>query len=98
MRRELSQYYAPDAYNYIIARGYRCPNPRCRGLIPIIHGTKLGRRGPYIEFKIDKNNKTFTVEISHRETTFERLRCPYCGTPISKDIALKTWVQNIKNY
>ena len=96
VRRELSPYYAPDAYNYIVARGYRCPNPKCGELIPIIHSTKLGKKGPYIELKIDKNNKTFTVEISHRETTFERLRCPYCGTPISKDVALKTWVQKHK--
>jgi len=95
-RKVLSQYYAPDAYNYIIARGYRCPNPKCKGLIPIIHNPKLRKKGPYLEFKVDKNNKTFTVEISQHETTFEKLRCPYCRTPISRDAALKTWVQKHK--
>jgi len=95
-RKELSQYYASDAYNYIIARGYRCPNPKCRGLIPIIHSTKLGKEGPYIEFKVNKENKTFTVEISQRETSFERLRCPYCETPINEDVALRTWVRKHK--
>jgi len=95
-QRELSQYYAPDAYNYIIARGYRCPNPKCGGLVPVIHSTRLRKSGPYIEFKADKENKTFTVEISQQEASFERLRCPYCGTPINEDMALKTWVRKHK--
>ncbi|ACL10888.1 predicted DNA methylase containing a Zn-ribbon module [Desulfurococcus amylolyticus 1221n] len=95
-RRELSQYYPPDAYNYIIARGYRCPNPKCGGLIPIIHSTKLGKKGPYIGFKINKDDKTFAVEITDSETIFEKFRCPYCGTPINDEVALKKWVQKHK--
>jgi len=95
-RKELDQYYMPDAYNYIIARGYRCSNPNCRGLVPIVHSIKLGEKGPYIDFKIDRENKTFNVEISQQETKFERLRCPYCGTPINEDVALREWVKRHK--
>jgi len=93
-QKVLSQYYPPDAYNYIVARGYRCP--RCQGLIPIIHSTKLGRQGPFIKFEIDKENKTFNVHIVNEETMFERLRCPYCRIPINANIALKDWVRRHK--
>jgi len=93
-QRELSQYYTHDAYNYIIARGYRCQ--QCRGLIPIIHSTRLGENGPFINFKFNNDTKTFTVEVSNHETAFERLRCPYCRAPISRDTALKEWVRKHK--
>ena len=94
VRKQLAQYYPSDAYNYIIARGYRCP--RCQGLIPIIHNVKLGRQGPFIKLKINKESKTFNVDVVHSETTFERLRCPYCRAPISPDVALKDWVKRHK--
>jgi len=96
VRKELGQYYPQDALNYIIARGYRCPNPRCGGLTPIIHSPKLRKDGSCIEIKADRDRKTFTVEISYHETSFERLRCPYCGTPINEAVALKTWVRKHK--
>jgi len=94
-KKELVQYYAEDAYNYIIARGYRCPNPRCKGLVPIVHSNKLDDN-TYIVFKFDKQNRTFTVEISRSEHSFERLRCPYCGAPLNRDLALKDWIKRHK--
>jgi adenine-specific DNA methylase len=93
-RKELAQYYSPDAQNYIIARGYRCPH--CGGVIPIIHNNRLGEGGPYIKFIIDKDKKSFRVEVSQFTTSFERLRCPYCGTPINEDVALRNWVKKHK--
>jgi len=94
--KELTQYYAQDAFNYIIARGYRCPNPLCGGLIPIIHNNKLEDDGPYIRLIVDKTKKSFSVEISRSEVSFERLRCPYCGRAINEDVALKSWVKKHK--
>jgi putative DNA methylase len=93
-RKELTQYYSPDAQNYIIARGHRCPN--CGGVIPIIHSNRLGEDGPYIKFVIDKDRKSFRVEVSQSATPFERLRCPYCDTPINEDVALRNWVKKHK--
>jgi adenine-specific DNA methylase len=93
-RKELTQYYSPDAQNYIIARGYRCPH--CGGVIPIIHNNRLGEGGPYIKFIIDKDKKSFRAEVSQFTTSFERLRCPYCGTPINEDVALRNWVKKHK--
>ncbi|RLG36007.1 MAG: hypothetical protein DRN91_08860, partial [Candidatus Alkanophagales archaeon] len=89
-KEELRKYYPEDAINYIIARGYKCPS--CGGLIPIIHGTRLGENGPWIKLDFDKKAKTFKVSISSVETRFIRLRCPYCSTPVVKDIALRDWV------
>ena len=81
-KENLGPYYAPDAMNYIFARGVRCPNPDCRGLVPVIHTNVLrGGRGPYIDIHADKEHKSFTVSISEVPTAFERLRCPYCGAP-----------------
>jgi adenine-specific DNA methylase len=91
---ELGKYYPEDAMNYIIARGYRCRS--CGGLIPIIHSTKLGKNGPYIKLTFDKENKSFTVDISSVETEFTRLRCPYCNAPIIEDVALRDWVSRHK--
>jgi len=94
-RKELTQCYSPNIYmRHIIARGYRCPN--CRGVIPIIHDTRLGKGGPYIKFVIDKDKKSFRVEVSQSAEPFERLRCPYCGTPINEDVALRNWVKKHK--
>jgi len=92
-KKELNKYYPAG---YIVARGYKCPNINCQGLIPIIHGNKLGKEGPYIEFEIDKDRKTFRVRITSREVKFDKLRCPYCNTPINKDVALKDWVKRHK--
>jgi adenine-specific DNA methylase len=94
VRKELTQYYSSDAQNYIIARGYRCPN--CRGVIPIIHDTRLGKGGPYIKFTINKDEKSFRVEVSGSAEPFERLRCPYCDTPINEGVTLKNWVKKHK--
>jgi adenine-specific DNA methylase len=93
-RKELSQYYPQDAYNYIIARGYRCPN--CKGLIPIIYGNRLGEDGPYIDIVVDGEKKAFTIRVSPSETSFERLRCPYCRMPVNEDVALRSWVKKHK--
>ncbi|MEM2291995.1 MAG: hypothetical protein QXX41_01835 [Nitrososphaerota archaeon] len=93
-RGELGKYYPEDAMNYVIARGYRCRS--CGGLIPIIHTTRLGKNGPYIKFSFDKDRKSFMVDISNVETEFERLRCPYCRSPVVKDIALREWVSRHK--
>ncbi|MEM3546687.1 MAG: hypothetical protein QW547_06205 [Candidatus Bathyarchaeia archaeon] len=93
-REELWKYYPEDAMNYIIARGYRCRS--CGGLIPIIHTTRLGKNGPYIRFSFDKDRKSFTVDVSSVETEFDRLRCPYCKSPVVEDIALREWVSRHK--
>jgi putative DNA methylase len=93
-RRELSQYYPQDAYNYIIARGYRCPN--CKGLIPMIYSNRLGEDGPYIDIVVDRERKAFTIRVSPSETPFERLRCPYCRMPVNEDVALRSWVKKHK--
>jgi len=93
-QKELGKYYPEDALNYIFARGYKCPS--CGGLIPIIHGTRLGKNGPYIKFTFNKKSKTFNVKISSVETSFMRLRCPYCSTPIVRETALKDWVSRHK--
>lgn len=94
VREELGKYYPEDAMNYVIARGYRCRS--CGGLIPIIHTTRLGKNGPYIKFSFDKDRKSFTVDVSSVETEFDRLRCPYCKSPVVEDIALREWVSRHK--
>ncbi len=91
---ELSKYYPEDAMNYIIARGYRCWS--CKGLIPIIHNVKLNKDGPYIKLTFDKEKKTFNVDIVSLEPEFERLRCPYCGVSIDREIVLRDWVKRHK--
>jgi putative DNA methylase len=93
-RKELSQYYPQDAYNYIIAKDYKCPN--CKGLIPIIYSNRLGEDGPYIDIVVDGEKKAFTVRVSPSETSFERLRCPYCRMPVNEDVALRSWVKKHK--
>ncbi|MHA1664977.1 MAG: hypothetical protein ACTSVW_04015 [Candidatus Njordarchaeales archaeon] len=93
VKREFKDYYPEDAYNYIIARGYICPNKKCKGLIPIFHSTKLSKRGPYIRLRIDKERRVFEVDLSSKEFEFNRLRCPYCGTPINKDLLLTDWIK-----
>jgi adenine-specific DNA methylase len=95
-KEELTQYYAQDAFNYVVARGYRCPNPACRGLVPIIHSSKMGGEGPYVNLVVDKAKRSFTVEVSGSEAPFERLKCPYCGAPMSEDVALRSWVKRHK--
>jgi len=90
--KELMQYYTPNAENYIIARGVICPNVECQGLIPIIHSTRLGKDGPYIKFNFDKKAKTFRVNVVDSETTFEKLRCPFCGRPLTQDEVFRSWV------
>jgi len=93
-KENLGPYYAPDAMNYIFARGVRCPNPDCRGLVPVIHTNVLrGGRGPYIDIHADKEHKSFTVSISEVPTAFERLRCPYCGAPIPENYVFSEWVK-----
>jgi len=99
-RKELSQYYAEDAYNYIVARGYRCPY--CGGLIPIVHSNRLYKGKPnkrkpiYVRFDFNKQEKSFTIEITNGKEEFERLRCPYCGTPLHKEVVLRDWVKRHK--
>lgn len=98
-RKELSQYYAEDAYNYIVARGYRCP--ACRGLVPIVHNNVIledEKKGKYTYMRLDFNrqNKSFTVEITNTKEKFERLRCPYCGNPLNGEITLRDWVKRHK--
>jgi putative DNA methylase len=90
--RELIKYYAEDALNYIIARGYRCPI--CGGLVPIIHSDKLGRDGPYICLMADKEKKTFNITVSKSPAGFEKLRCIYCETrtPLDSSSILRDWV------
>lgn len=95
-KNELSKYYAQDAYNYIIARGFQCPNPDCGGLVPIIHGIRLRRDGPYIKFRFNKEDKKFEVSIVDEETEFEKLRCPYCDRPFTSDEVFKQWVPKHK--
>ncbi|MFP3319302.1 MAG: DUF1156 domain-containing protein [Acidilobus sp.] len=99
-RKELSQYYAEDAYNYIVARGYRCPY--CGGLIPIVHSNRLYKGKPnkrkpiYVRFNFNKQEKSFTMEITNAEEEFGRLRCPYCGKPLAKEVVLRDWVKRHK--
>jgi len=99
-RKELSQYYAGDANGYIMARGYRCPY--CGGLIPIVHSNRLYKGKPnkrkpiYVRFNFNKQEKSFTVEITNTEEEFKRLRCPYCGTPLHKEVVLRDWVKRHK--
>ncbi|MCG2864875.1 MAG: DUF1156 domain-containing protein [Vulcanisaeta sp.] len=92
-RKELSQYYAEDAYNYIVARGYRCPY--CGGLVPVIHSNKLDK-STYAKFNFSKQEKSFTVEITNAEEKFESLRCPYCGSPLKEEVVLRDWVKRHK--
>jgi len=92
-RKELSQYYAEDAYNYIVARGYRCPY--CGGLVPIIYNNKLDK-STYTKFNFNKQEKSFTVEITNAEEKFERLKCPYCGSPLNEELVLRDWVKRHK--
>jgi len=92
---ELGRYYARDAYmRVIMARGFQCPN--CNGLVPIIHGTRLRRHGPYIKFQFNKEEKKFKVSIFDEETEYERLRCPYCDRPFTKDEVFNQWVPKHK--
>jgi adenine-specific DNA methylase len=99
-KKELSQYYAEDANGYIMARGYRCPY--CGGLIPIVHSNRLDKGEPnkrkpiYVRFNFNKQEKSFTVEITNTEEEFKRLRCPYCGTPLNKEVVLGDWVKRHK--
>jgi len=94
-KKELSQYYAEDANNYIVARGYRCPY--CGGLIPIVHSNRLDKRKPiYVRFNFNKQEKSFTMEITNAEEEFGRLRCPYCGKPLAKEVVLRDWVKRHK--
>ena len=95
-RNELSKYYAEDAYNYIIARGFQCPKEDCGGLVPVIHGTRLRRGGPYIKFQFNKREKKFKVSTVNEETRFEKLRCPYCGRPFTRDEMFSQWVSKHK--
>ena len=90
--RELTRYYAEDALNYIIARGYSCPI--CGGLVPIIHSDKLGSDGPYVSLMADKGKKTFGTTISEGPAGFEKLRCIYCETrtPLDRKSVLRDWV------
>jgi adenine-specific DNA methylase len=92
-RKELSQYYPEDAYNYIVARGYKCP--ACGGLVPVIHSNKLNE-STYAKFNFNKQEKSFTVEITDTEEKFERLRCPYCGSPLNEELVLRDWVKRHK--
>jgi adenine-specific DNA methylase len=95
VKKELSQYYAEDANNYIVARGYRCPY--CGGLIPIVHSNRLDKRKPiYVRFNFNKQEKSFTMEITNAEEEFGRLRCPYCGKPLAKEVVLRDWVKRHK--
>ena len=83
-KNELGKYYAEDAQNYIIARGFRCTNPECNGLVPIVHGTKIGKNGPYIKFEFNRETKKFKIKVVAEESTFERLKCPYCGSSATR--------------
>jgi adenine-specific DNA methylase len=89
---ELSKYYAEDAYNYIIARGFQCPKEDCSGLVPVVHGTRLRQDGPYIKFQFNKEEKKFKVSTVNEETKFEKLRCPYCDRPFTRDEMFSQWV------
>jgi len=92
--RELSRYYAEDAYNYIIARGFHCPS--CGGLVPVIHRTRLRKKGPYIKFEIDREKKEFNVTVVDQETEYERLKCPFCGRPFTRDEFFSQWISKHK--
>ena len=104
VNKELTQYYSPNVYmRHILARGYRCP--ACRGLVPIIHSNiilenkkKNKGKGKCIYMKLDFNrqNKSFTVEIIGTKEKFERLRCPYCGSPLNRELVLRDWVKRHK--
>lgn len=93
---ELGKYYTPDASNYIIARGYRCP--RCNRLNPIIHSDKLGKNGPYIKILPDASNGTFNVAITSAPTEFRKLKCIYpdCGMNFDKNLVMNDWVERHK--
>ena len=93
-QEELSKYYAEDAYNHIIARGFQCPN--CNGLVPIIHGTRLRRDGPYIKLQFNKKAKQFKLSIIDEETEYERLRCPYCDRPFTNNEVFTQWISKHK--
>jgi adenine-specific DNA methylase len=95
-KKELSKYYAEDAHNYIIARGFQCPDHECKGIVPIIHGTRLGKNGPYIRFVIDKLKKEFEVKIVDEPTEYDRLKCPFCGRPFTNDEVFSQWVPKHK--
>ena len=87
-KEELEKYFAPDAENYIFARGVRCPF--CGGLIPI-HG--LGTlitqdddyKRRYIKLEFNREKKIFLVETTDEKTTNPIkkrglvIECPYCG-------------------
>ena len=95
VRKELYQYYPEDVYNYIVARGYKCHV--CRGLVPVIHSSKLDReKSIHIKFNFSKQEKSYTVEITNTEERFERLRCPYCGSPLNEEVALRDWIKRHK--
>lgn len=88
---ELSKYYGKDGYmRAIFARGFQCPN--CSGLVPIIYRTRLRRDGPYIKFRFNKDEKKFNVKVVDEETEYERLRCPYCDRPFTKNEVFSDWV------
>ena len=89
-KRELGKYYPEDAYNCIFARGFICPE--CKGIIPIIHNSRLRKNGPYIKFYFDKKKKTFEVKTVNHETEFEKLKCPYCSMPLTTKEVFKQWI------
>lgn len=92
---ELSKYYAEDMHmRAIIARGFKCPN--CGGLVPIVHGTRLRDNGPYMKFWFDESEKKFKVSIVDEEIKFQKLRCPYCDRPFTKDEVFNQWIRKHK--
>jgi adenine-specific DNA methylase len=94
-KNELGKYYSEEArMRAIIARGFECPN--CNGLVPIIHGTRLRGNGPYIRFQFDKKEKIFKIDIVNEETDYEKLRCPYCKRPLTKDEVFTQWATRHK--
>ncbi|MEM2126614.1 MAG: hypothetical protein QXH67_00115 [Candidatus Bathyarchaeia archaeon] len=98
-KAKLSKYYAEDAYNYIFARGFKCPGKpgeECGGLVPIIFGIRLRQKGPYIKFTFDKINKRYDISIIKEETKFEKLKCPYCERPFTEEEIFRQWVPKHK--
>jgi putative DNA methylase len=92
---ELARYYPNDSLRYVVARGYTCPEPTCKGLIPLIHMTRLKRNGPYLKFEF--NSKDFHVSITESETKYDHSRCPYCHRPFNSKVAIQTWVEKHKS-
>lgn len=91
---ELSKFYPGDVQNYIIARGFECPE--CKTIVPVFHGTQLRAKGPFISFQFDKESKECKIDVTKEKTEFERLKCPNCGRPFTKEELFAQWIPRHK--